>query len=196
MPRCRAINDIFGDHAISCGYGGERIAKHNHIRDALFQSAVQANLGPSKEPDGLLPGSDERPEDLLIPYWHHGKDAAIDFTVVNPLQAALVAKVAQEGSAGVVKAHQDKLRKYWSRCEAEGIAFLPVAVDTLGGFHREGLSTLTKLGRQLARGVGKEEAVVVWHLRQRVGVLLVRDNVALLCSRFPVHPAAELDGEI
>ena len=106
VPRCRSRNDIFGDHAISCGYGGERIAKHNHVRDALFQSAVQASLGPIREPDGLLPGSDERPADLLIPYWHHGKDAAIDFTVVNPLQAALVGKVAQEGAAGVSKAHQ------------------------------------------------------------------------------------------
>ena len=96
----------------------------------------------------------------------------------------------------VYKVYVYKVRKYWSRCEAEGIAFLPVAVDTLGGFHKEGLSTLTKLGRQLARGVGKEEAGVVWHLRQRVGVLLVRDNVAMLCSRFPVHPAAEVDGEI
>ena len=162
----------------------------------MYQLAVQASLGPIREPDGLLPGSDERPADLLIPYWHNGKDAAIDFTVVNPLQAALVGKVAQEGAAGVAKAHQDKLRKYWDRCEAEGIAFLPVAVDTLGGYHKEGLATLTKLGRQLARGVGKEEAGVVWHLRQRVGVLLIRDNVAMLSSRTPTYPSAEVDGDI
>ena len=196
VPRCKAVNDVFGDHAISCGYGGERIAKHNHVRDAFYQTAVQASLGPSREPDGLLPGSDERPADLFIPFWHKGKDAAIDFTVVNPLQAALVTKVAAEGKAGVLKAHNDKIRKYFTRCEAEGIAFLPIAVDTFGGFHEEGLATLSKLGQQLARGVGKEEAEVVWHLRQRVGVLLIRDNVAMLTSRCPSQPSSEVDGII
>ena len=114
--------------------------------------------------------------------------------MVNPLQAALVARVATEGKAGVMKAHNDKIRKYSIRCEAEGIAFLPIAVDTLGGFHEEGLATLSKLGRQLARGLGKEEAEVVWHLQQRVGVLLIRDNVAMLTSRCPSHPSSEVDG--
>ena len=61
MPRCRIVSDRLGDHAISCGICGERIARHNHVRDALFQAAVQAGLGPSREPDGLLPGSEDRP---------------------------------------------------------------------------------------------------------------------------------------
>ena len=61
MPRCRIVSDRLGDHAISCGICGERIARHNHVRDALFQAAVQAGLGPSMEPDGLLPGSEDRP---------------------------------------------------------------------------------------------------------------------------------------
>ena len=64
--------------------------------DALYQSAVEACLRPFRETDGLLPGTDERLADLLIPYWQGGQDAAIDFTVVNPLQAALVQKAAKE----------------------------------------------------------------------------------------------------
>ena len=40
--RCRGVSDILGDHAISCGIGGERIAWHNYVRDAVFQTAVQA----------------------------------------------------------------------------------------------------------------------------------------------------------
>ena len=143
----------------------------------------------------MLPGTDECLADLLIPYWQGGQDAAIDFTVVNPLQAALVQKAAMEGSAAVEKAHQDKIQKYWERCREEGIAFIPVAVDTLGGFHREGLKTVTKLGRQLARAAGREEGEVVRHLRQRLGVLLVRDNVAMLNSRSPTFTPAEVDGD-
>ena len=55
--------------AISCGIGGERISRHNHLRDALFQAAVQAGLGPVREPPGFLPGSDYCPADVLIPFW-------------------------------------------------------------------------------------------------------------------------------
>ena len=51
------------------------------------------------------------------------------------------------------------------------------------------------LGRQLARNVGKLDEEVVAHLRQRLGILLVRDNVAMLCARTPTFPAAAVDGE-
>ena len=105
-------NDIMGDHAVSCAIGGERISKHNHVRDAIFKAAVEAGLGPVREPDGLLPGSDDRPADVLIPIWTEGRDTALDITVVNPLQQALVARASEEGDSAVEHAHKAKLRKY------------------------------------------------------------------------------------
>lgn len=195
MPRCVRASDRMGDHAISCGIGGERIARHNHVRDAIYNTAVQAGLGPVREPDGLLPGSDDRPADVLIPVWSGGRDTALDFTVVNPLQEALVTAASESGSSAVEHAHQLKLRKYGERCEGEGITFLPLAVDTLGGWHPEALDVITRLGRQLARNVGKLDEEVVRHLRQRLGVLLVRDNVAMLCARTPTFPPAAVDGD-
>ena len=195
MPRCPGLSDNMGDHAISCGLGGERIARHNHVRDALFQAAVQAGLGPRKEPDGLLPGSDDRPADVLIPFWTGGQDTALDVTVVNPLQTALVTRASQDGESAVDSAHRTKARKYEERCSREGITFIPLAVDTLGGWHPIALKTITRLGRQLARNIGKEDVECVRHLRQRLAVLLVRDNVALLCARTPTFPAPEVDGD-
>ena len=195
MTRCRGWSDVMGDHAISCGLGGERIARHNHVRDALFQTAVQAGLGPRREPDGLLPGSDDRPADVLIPFWTGGQDTALDVTVVNPLQDALVARASQDGSSAVESAHRGKARKYEVRCAREGITFIPMAVDTLGGWHPVALETITRLGRHLARNIGKEDSECVRHLRQRLAILLVRDNVALLCARTPTFPAPEVDGD-
>ena len=136
MPACHVTNDIMGDHAISCAIGGERISKHNHVRDAIFKAAVEAGLGPVREPDGLLPGSDDRPADVLIPIWTEGRDTALDITVVNPLQQALVARASEEGDSAVEHAHKAKLRKYEERCDAEAITFLPLAVDTFGGCTR------------------------------------------------------------
>ena len=69
MDRCGAHSDAFGDHAIGCGLNGERIDRHNHIRDAVFSAASEAMLGPV------------RPADVYIPYWTQVKPTAIDVTV-------------------------------------------------------------------------------------------------------------------
>jgi hypothetical protein len=61
-------------------------------------------------------------------------------------------------------------------------------VDTLGGWHPSALSIITRLGCQVASNVGKEGQEVMRHLRQRLAVLLVRDNVAMLCARTPTAP--------
>ena len=54
---------------------------------------------------GLFPGSDEQPADILIPLWTLGRDTAIDVTVVNALQTALVGRVAADGGYAVAVAH-------------------------------------------------------------------------------------------
>ena len=58
-----------------------------------------------KEPAGLLPGSDDRPADVLIPFWTNGQDSTLDVAVVNPLQAGLVVRASQEGQSAVESAH-------------------------------------------------------------------------------------------
>ena len=110
-----------------------------------------------KEPAGLLPGSDDRPADVLIPFWTNGQDSTLDVTVVNPLQAGLVVRASQEGQSAVESAHYGKVRKHEERCPNEGITFTPLAVDTLGGWHPVALATINRLGSQLAKNVGKEE---------------------------------------
>ena len=60
-----------------CESGGERISRHNALRDALFDTAVAASLGPTKEGGKvLLPGNDRRPAEISVPHWSNGKDAA------------------------------------------------------------------------------------------------------------------------
>ena len=57
------------------------------------------------------------------------------------------------------------------------------------------LEVISRLCRQLVRNVGKEGGKVMRHLRQCLGVLLVRDNVAMLCSRTPSFAPPEVDGD-
>ena len=100
------------------------------------------------------------------------------------------------GKSGVRHAYNAKIGKYDERCAAEGIAYVPLAVDTFGGWHGAALDVLSKLGRQVAGQVRKEEEDGVRQLRQRVSVLLTRDNVAMLGSRSPDIPPACIDGDV
>ena len=67
-----------------------------------------------------------------------------------------------------------------------------------GGWQGAALDVLAKFGRQLERQLGKEEEEdeVTRQLRQRLSVLLTRDNVAMLGSRAPTLPPASVDGDI
>ena len=37
-PACLQESDILGDHALCCGSGGERISRHNALKDAIFET--------------------------------------------------------------------------------------------------------------------------------------------------------------
>ena len=79
-PACLQHSDCYGDHALCCGHWGERITRHNSIRDHVHQMAAAAVLNPVKEGRFILPGNDRRPADIFLPNWAEGRDAAIDVT--------------------------------------------------------------------------------------------------------------------
>ena len=130
-PACTGISDSKGDHAIACGYAGERISRHNFLRDALFQCASQAALGPTKEQRALIPGESSRPADVYIPNWVEGRDAALDVTVVSPLQQALVERAAEEPGHVLQHAYERKNGQSEEVCHQQGIKFLALPIEHL-----------------------------------------------------------------
>ena len=75
---------------MGCAKTGDRIARHNMLRDVLFEAASSADLGPSKEERHLLPGTIARPCDVTIRRWMNGKDGAIDVTAPSHAPMLLV----------------------------------------------------------------------------------------------------------
>ena len=71
---------------------------------------------------------------------------------------------------------------------AEAICFIPLAVDTFGGWHGATLDVIVKLGRQLARQLEKEEEEVIRQLRQRLSPDQGQHNYAM--------PPATIDGDV
>ena len=124
---------------------------------------------------------------MLIPGLASGKDGAIDVTVINPLQDSVVNEAAATpGHAlSVAHAYQRKLDKSWETCHRQGIAFLPLAVESLGAWHPNAIAEVKKLGSALARHTGEEEATTTSRLFQRLSICLMLGNTALFNNRFP-----------
>ena len=85
------------------------MSRHNHLRDALYETAVAAGLGPTKEGRFFLSGEDRRLADVLISNWAGGRDAALDVTMINGLQEATMAEAATN-PAGLVMLWLSPLR--------------------------------------------------------------------------------------
>ena len=195
-PACSLPSDKMGDHSLGCAKTGDRIARHNMLRDVLFEAAASADLGPSKEERHLLPGTIARPGDVTIRRWVNGKDGAIDVTVTGPLSPSNVVGAAAEAGASLAKACQRKTRDTAEACRLEGIVFLPFAVETLGGLHSGATAQVKQLAAALARCKGMEEGEVTSQLFGRLSLTLMRANALMLSTRHQDadFPLPEVDG--
>ena len=191
---CSMPNDRMGDHALGCSKTGDRIARHNMLRDVIFEAAAAADLGPTKEERHLLPGNSARPGDVMIRRWANGKDAAIDATVTSPLAASNVVGAAAKAGSALEKACQRKLRDTAEACRQEGLAFLPFAVETLGGLHAGAVTQVKQIAAALARKNGQEEGVVTSQLFGRLYLNLMRGNALMLSSRLQADCPPHVDG--
>ena len=193
-PACLQHSDRFGDHALCCGHWGERIGRHNAIRDHIHSMAAKAVLSPVKEGRFLLPGCDRRPADVYLPNWAEGRDAALDITVINPLQQATVAQAAETPGHSLDFAFNRKMRGTAEECERQGVAFIPLAFESLGGWHKTAEKQVKKLAQAVARQTGVDESECCSQATSRLSLLLMKGNSAILINRIPSAPDPVIDG--
>ena len=193
-PACYQASDKFGDHALCCGHWGERITRHNDIRDHIFKMAGSAVLNPVKEGRFLLPGNDRRPADVFLPNWAAGRDAALDITVINPLQQATVAEAAATPGHSLNFAVERKMRGAYEECDRQGVSFIPLAFESLGGWHKTAVQEVKKIAQAMARQTGREESEVCSHAISRLSLLLMKGNASILINRIPSVPSGPIDG--
>ena len=195
-PACQLPSDRMGDHALGCSKYGDRIARHNLLRDVIFETAAGAALGPAREGRFLLPGTAARPADVLIPRWSDGKDGALDVTVSSSLCQSNVAGAAAEAGSCLQKAFDRKVQGAAEACREQGLVFIPMAVEALGGMHSVTIQQLKQLGSALGRQTGQEESVAIGHLFQRFSLHLMKGNASMLVTRRPDVDflGAEVDG--
>ena len=103
---------------------------------------------------------------------------------------------AAEAGGALEKAFKRKVEGAAQACQEQGISFLPVAVETLGGFHKVAVEQIQRIGAALSRHQGIEENIAIEQLFQRMSLTLMRGNAALMMSRRPDSDLAapEIDG--
>ena len=194
-PICLGASDAFGDHQVGCGGNGDRIHRHDSIRDALFSAAQTATLAPRKEAPSLIPGSSSRPADVYLPNWKRGKPAALDVSVISTMQNLTVTGAATTPGHALTVGEERKMAAHAEDCRSVGVSFVPLVVESLGGWSQEASHTISSIGRLQGQRLGIPPSETTRHLFQRLAISLWKGNATLWIRRLPVRPAA-VDGQV
>ena len=195
-PECRSTSDPFGDHQVGCGGNGDRIVCHNAIRDVLFLAARSAALAPTREAPSVVPDSQSRPADILLPTWSRGHPAALDVTVISPLQQQTLHAAASTPGHALQVSVQRKPTAHLSACCSAGVEFIPIVLETLGGLAEDTITTTQCIGKAMAQRVTPQDSSTCRkHLFYRVAIALWRGNACLWLHRLPTLPPS-VDGVV
>ena len=193
-PECCSTADPFGDHQVGCGGNGDRISRHNAIRDVLFSAAQSAALAPLREMPHLISNSLSRPADIFFPIWSRGRPAALDVHVISPLQQLTMGGAASTPGHALQVGIQRKLTSHLSACRSAGVDFIPIVAETLGGLAEDTILTIRSIGEAIAQRIGPQvSASCTKHLFQRFAIALWRGNASLWLHRQPTLPPS-VDG--
>ena len=136
-----------------------------------------------------MPDSLSRPADVYLPHWSHGRPVAVDVTVISPLQCHTLSQSASLQGYALSVAEKRKRAVHFEDCRRVGVSFLPLAVETLGGWSQDALVFLRAIGRHLASRFGLPPGEVSHHLLQRLSVTLWHFNAQMWLGRFPALPS-------
>ena len=184
MMKCSGKVDKYGDHALSCAFGGDRIYRHNAMRDHIFHLMRRVGYDAKLEKSGLLDDSNERPGDIFVHTLQSGRPAAFDITVSSTMQSSLIHQASQETGFVANAAEERKDRKFYEKCRDQGIDFFPLAVETLGGWNTTAISIFKDIAKRKSYFDNSVYSIEISHILQQLSVCLQRKNVSMLMLRF------------
>ena len=117
---------------MGCWGNGDRIHRHDSVRDALFSAAQIVALAPWKEFPLLIPGTRSRPADIFLPIWQRGQPAALDVTVISILQQSTVSGAAVTQGYMLAVGRERKRVAHATACRAVGVNFISLVMESLG----------------------------------------------------------------
>ena len=178
---------------MGCGGNADRIFRHNSLRDAVFSAAQSAALAPRKEVPSLIPGSQHRPADVYLPCWKGGRPVALDITVISTMQQSTIQPAADNQVHALLVAETRIFGTHGPACQAAGIPFIPLAIETQGGLSDATAEIISGIGRLIGQRFGVSPHESSRHLFQRLAISLWKGNATAWIHRC-LPPAPNVDG--
>ena len=124
---------------------GIRAGCHDTLRDRIHDKAERASLNPTKELPGLVPGSLSRPADIYVPDWTDGRKVAFDVSVTSLTQEAFLHRAAETAATAIEVRKAFKDRVHIEHCQAQGVFFQSLVVESFGSWDPVAVDFLKKL---------------------------------------------------
>ena len=144
-PNCDMKLDQHGYHALTCKRSGEKVRRHNSIRDIIFNQARNSHLNPVSEKVNLIIGSKERPADVYIPDASN-EDYWIDVAVTDPRQPTYFKHSLSKKNYAIDAYTKKKHEKYdhhvlkWNNDQINRKAkFIPMIADSFGAWSQNSI---------------------------------------------------------
>ena len=180
---CSERLDSKGIHALSCkGKGGGMHTRHEKVGLALVKIFNYAEMPCKWETKGLVPGTQQRPADILLPVSEDGRPEAIDVTVRHCCNISKKIDYLKDPEAVQIAAVKEKKDKYAS-LEQDGISFHAFALDVYGQIHSDAATILERAARYAAVNKGEDYVGLLRRFRLMIHAALFKQVVQMIQVR-------------
>ena len=188
---CGDRADVCGDHALKCGSGGDRIQRHNGLRDALVPFLRRA--GFSLRLEARLPTYEHlrnppRPGDILAFRWNNDGDRYLDVSVTHFHHISMSPGAHQDGGhlTACETSKTSKYRPLFEDCAphlAANTSYAPFVLDTAGAWGVEALRMLDHIAERIGRRENRRPGSVRFEIVRSLSVTVAREVGLTLLRR-------------
>ena len=180
---CKKPMDAEGYHMVNCKFAGSVTRRHDALRDVVFNFCQRASWNPQREIACLQAAGPQFesliPADIFIP----GIPAALDVTVVHPLQNATLRLAAANRDAASTFATKRKFDKYHKACVDSGVELHVLAMEFYGRWSKPSTEYFQNICSAIATRVSAkpgrffkelERKLAVAHWRMTARAVMIR----------------------
>ena len=182
-PLCNSAMDSEGYHMVNCKFAGSVTRRHDALRDVIFNFCQRASWNPQRE-IACLQAAGPRfesliPADIFIP----GIPAALDVTVIHPLQHATLRLAATQRDAANTFATKRKHDKYYEACQTSGVELHVLSMEFFGRWSKSATDYFQTICSAIATRVSSkpgrffkelERKLAVAHWRMTARAVMIR----------------------
>ena len=111
----------------------------------------------------MIPGSKSCPADIYLPRWTQGKPAALDVSVISPLQRLTLETSSMSKGHALSVGEYHKHSAHSDACREVGVSFVPLLVETIGGWSEKASQTITSIDSLLGQRLGSNSEDTTHH---------------------------------